>query len=346
MTILAIETSCDETSVAVISRHNSIARIRSNIVASQIAIHAKTGGVVPEVAAREHVGPIIPSIKHALRDASMELSDVDIIAVTVGPGLHTALAVGIETAKTLSYVLNKPLIPVNHVHGHIAANWDGRKPVFPSLALVVSGGHTELIMIKSTNQLRLLGSTRDDAAGECFDKVAQLLHLGYPGGPEISKRAEHGDPKTFDLPRPMLKYKNLDFSFSGLKTSMRYLVENHPLLVEEGKPRRRRAGVVDNLCASVQRAITDVLVEKTLRTARQYRPKEILLAGGVAANKELRARLARETNKLPWHPTYHQPPLDLCMDNAGMIGLAAAYFPVRSSTRTWRTTDIAPGLSV
>lgn len=346
MTILALETSCDETSIAVVAQRNGIAHIRSNIVASQIAVHAKTGGVVPEVAAREHVGPIIPSIKRALRNASQELSDIDAIAVTVGPGLHTALAVGIETAKTLSYVLGLPLIPVNHVHGHIAANWDGRKPALPSLALVVSGGHTELIFMKSINRLQLLGSTRDDAAGECFDKVAQLLHLGYPGGPEINVRAEHGDPRAFDLPRPMLKYKNLDFSFSGLKTSMRYLIENHPLLIEEGKPRRRRAGVVNDLCASVQRAITDVLVEKTLRAARQYKPKEILLAGGVAANKELRMRLARETKKLSWHPTYHQPPLDLCMDNAGMIGLAAAYFPIRSSKQTWQTTDIAPGLSV
>ncbi len=340
---LAIETSCDETSVAVIEQYSGIAHIKSNVVASQIAIHAKTGGVVPEVAAREHVGPMIPTIKQALRDASVMLDDIDAIAVTVGPGLHTALAVGIETAKTLGFALGLPLIPVNHMHGHIAANWDGRKPVFPSLALVVSGGHTELILIKSMNRMLLLGSTRDDAAGECFDKVAQLLGLGYPGGPEISKLAEHGNPGAFDLPRPMLKYKNLDFSFAGLKTAVRYLVEKSPLLTKEGWP---KAGVVADLSASVQRAITDVLVEKTLRAAREYKPKEILLAGGVAANKELRTRLARETKKLPWHPSYCQPPLGLCMDNAGMIGLAAAYFPKKPSTTAWRTTDIAPGLSV
>jgi N6-L-threonylcarbamoyladenine synthase len=194
-------------------------------------------------------------------------------------------------------------------------------------------------MIKSTNQLRLLGSTRDDAAGECFDKVAPLLHLGYPGGPEISKRAEHGDPRAFNLPRPMLKYQNLEFSFAGLKTAVRYLVDKDQSIL-------RSTRHVNDLCASMQRAITDVLVEKAVRAAHQYHPKEILLAGGVAANKELRARLARETKKLPWHPAYHQPPLDLCMDNAGMIGLAAAYVPVKSSTHTWRTTDIAPGLSV
>jgi len=349
-TILSFETSCDETSVAVIEQRNGIARITSNIVASQIAIHAKTGGVVPEVAAREHIAPIIPSIKRALRDASLELSDIDAIAVTIGPGLHTALAVGIETAKTMSYALGLPLIPVNHMHGHIAANWNGRKPVFPSLALVVSGGHTELVLIKSINRLSLLGSTRDDAAGECFDKVAQLLHLGYPGGPEISKRAEHGDPKAFDLPRPMLKYKNLDFSFSGLKTAVRYLVEgpcNDSNHFRPSKSYKLKAKCFpSDLCASVQCAISDVLVEKTLRAAQQHRPKEILLAGGVAANKELRTRLARETKKLPWKPTYHQPAFDLCMDNAGMIGLAAAYFPVKSSTNIWRTTDIAPGLSV
>ncbi len=344
--ILAIETSCDETSAAIIVKKNNVTRILSNVVASQIAVHAKTGGVVPEVAAREHVGPIIPSIQRALLDASIDFADVDAIAVTVGPGLHTALAVGIETAKALSYARGLPLIPVNHMHGHIAANWNGRTPVFPSLALVVSGGHTELVLLRSLKDIKLLGSTRDDAAGECFDKVAQLLDLGYPGGPIIGMHATKGDPRAFDLPRPMLKYKNLDFSFSGLKTAVRYLVDGHPLLSKEGKPRQRRAGVVDDLCASLQRAITDVLVEKTIRAAHQYRPKEILLAGGVAANKELRSRLSRETMKLPWHPTYHQPQIELCMDNAGMIGLAAAYIPVTSTKNTWRTTDITPRLSI
>lgn len=344
--ILAIETSCDETSAAIIEHRGVVARIKSNIVASQIALHAKTGGVVPEVAAREHVKPIIAIIQRALRTARITPGDVDRIAVTVGPGLHTALAVGVETGRALSYSLNIPLIPVNHVAGHIAANWNGRKPVFPSLALIVSGGHTELVLIKSSKRIQLLGSTLDDAAGECFDKIAQLLRLGYPGGPAIERMAQRGDPSAFDLPRPMLKYKNLDFSFAGLKTAVRYLVEKHPLLGKEGKPRRGRAGVVADLCASAQRAITDVLVEKTLRAALQHKPKEILLAGGVAANKELRTRLARETKKLSWRPSYHQPPLGLCMDNAGMIGLAAAHFSRTPKRNTWRTTDIEPTLSI
>lgn len=359
--ILAIETSCDETSAAVIECRAGVARIRSNIVASQVVLHAKTGGVVPEVAAREHIKPIVPTIKRALHQAKKGLEDIDRIAVTVGPGLHTALAVGVETTKTLSYALGKPLVAVNHLHGHIAANWNGRKPVLPALALIVSGGHTQLILIERNKHLKLLGQTRDDAAGECFDKVAKLLGLGYPGGPAISKVATHGNPRAFTLPRPMLNHKNLDFSFSGLKTAVRYIVDEHPLLSKEGKPRQGRAGVVlpparggtsrsdrgvGDLCASVQRAITDVLVEKTVRAAQRYRPKEVLLAGGVAANAELRRRLARVTKELPWHPSYRQPPLSLCMDNAGMIGLAAAYFTTTPRKAMWRTTDIQPTLSI
>ncbi len=346
MRLLAIETSCDETSAAVIASRANIARIRSNVVASQIALHAKTGGVVPEVAAREHVKPIIPVIQRALRSAHASLEDVDAIAVTVGPGLHTALAVGVETAKALSYSLNKPLIAVNHLYGHVAANWDGRKPVLPALALVVSGGHTQLVLIGRGKRMKLLGQTRDDAAGECFDKVAQLLDLGYPGGPAVSRRATRGNPRAFALPRPMLNYSNFDFSFAGLKTAVRYLVEKHPLLFKEGKPRQWRAGMVNDVCASVQRAVTDVLVEKTIRAARLYRPKEILLAGGVAANTELRRRLSAATKQLPWHPSYHQPPLSLCMDNAGMIGLAASYFSKIPKQATWKTTDILPTLSL
>lgn len=337
--ILAVETSCDETSAAVIETRGAVAQVASNIVASQIAIHAATGGVVPEVAAREHVRPIMPTIHHALATAGTSLASVDALAVTVGPGLHTALAVGVETAKALSYATGKPLIPVNHMHGHIAANWDGRKPHFPALALIVSGGHTELVLITNFQHMKLLGSTRDDAAGECFDKVAQLLGLGYPGGPEVSRRAEQGNPDAFPLPRPMLDRANYDFSFSGLKTAVRYAVDETPSLLKSPQQ-------LADLCASTQRAITDVLVAKTIRAAMQYRPREILLAGGVAANKELRTRLARETNKLPWHPRYSQPAFNLCMDNAGMIGLAAAYFSTGLDTDAWRSTDIAPGLSV
>ncbi len=339
VTILAIETSCDETSTAVIEKHGAIARIRSNIVASQIKLHAKTGGVVPEVAAREHVKPIVPTIEHALRNAKTKLREVDTVSVTHGPGLHTALSVGLETAKALSYTLGLPLIPVNHLHGHIAANWNNRKPVLPALCLIVSGGHTELVLINQQRRLKLLGATRDDAAGEAFDKVAQLLRLGYPGGPAISKQAERGNPQAFDLPRPMLDHQNFDFSFAGLKTAVRYVVDNDPAILQSGKR-------LADLCASFQSAVTDVLVAKTLRAAQQHKVKEVLLAGGVAANTELRRRLTTATKKLVWKPSYRQPSLELCTDNAGMIGLAAAYFPQTTKKYAWKTIDIQPTLTV
>ncbi|MBI4090165.1 MAG: tRNA (adenosine(37)-N6)-threonylcarbamoyltransferase complex transferase subunit TsaD, partial [Candidatus Kerfeldbacteria bacterium] len=339
MHILAIETSCDETSAAVIEKRGAVARIRSNIVASQVQLHVKTGGVVPEVAAREHVKPIIPIIHRALQAAGTELRHLDAIAVTYGPGLHTALSVGVETAKALSYTLSLPLIPVNHLHGHLASTWNGRAPKLPALCLVVSGGHTELVLIDKRRHIKLLGATRDDAAGEAFDKVAQLLRLGYPGGPAISKLAKHGDPRVFDLPRPMLDHKNLDFSFAGLKTAVRTMVDRQPSIF---KSRRRIA----DLCASFQAAVVDVLVAKTIRAAQAHKPKEVLLAGGVAANSELRRRLAGEVKKLSWKPSYRQPPLELCTDNAGMIGLAAAYFPQTLKQPAWKTADIQPTLSI
>lgn len=342
MTILAIETSCDETSAAIILKQGKTARVLSNVVASQVALHAKTGGIVPEVAAREHIRPILPVITKALTTAKTSLQNLDAIAVTSGPGLHTALAVGIETAKTLSYTLGLPLIPVNHIHGHVAANWDRRQPVLPALGLVVSGGHTELIYIDTRKKLKLLGATRDDAAGETFDKVAQLLGLGYPGGPIVSQLAGRGDPAAFDLPRPMLNQKNLDFSFSGLKTAVREVVEGR----SSTSYQLPATSYLANLCASLQRAITDTLITKTMRAAKEYQPREILLAGGVAANVELRTRLAAATKKLPWQPSYHQPPFSLCTDNAGMIGLAAVYFTKQPKLHAWKSVDIQPSLSV
>lgn len=340
--ILAIETSCDETSAAVVVKHGNIARILSNIVASQIKLHAKTGGVVPEVAAREHIKPIVPVVERALRDARAKLQDVDAVAVTYGPGLHTALSVGLETAKALSFTLGIPLIPVNHLHGHLASTWNNRAPKLPALCLIVSGGHTELVLIDRQRHIKLLGATRDDAAGEAFDKVAQLLQLGYPGGPAISKLAERGNPRAFDLPRPMLEHKNFDFSFAGLKTAIRYLVEHHYPKSYQLKATSSRA----DFCASFQAAVVDVLVAKTIRAAQQFKPREILLAGGVAANAQLRNRLATATKKLTWKPTYRQPPLALCTDNAGMIGLAAAYLTPAPKHSAWKTVDIQPTLSI
>lgn len=336
--ILAIETSCDETSAAVVQRRGLVARVLSNVVASQVALHAKTGGIVPEVAAREHVGPIGPIIQTALRDAKTTLAQLDAIAVTPGPGLHVALAVGVETAKTLAYALGLPLLPVNHLHGHLAANWNNRPPKLPALGLIVSGGHTELVLIDRQRRIKLLGATRDDAAGEAFDKVAQLLKLGYPGGPIVSRLAEQGNPAAFDLPRPMLDRQNLDFSFSGLKTAVRYVVDSDPNILRSKKR-------IADLCASFQWAVTDVLIAKTMRAANEHKPREILLAGGVAANQELRTRLAIATKKLPWKPSYHQPPFSLCTDNAGMIGLAATHFAI-TKKQNWKSIDIQPTLSV
>jgi len=336
--ILAIETSCDETSAAIIHQRGAIARVVSNVVASQMALHAKTGGIVPEVAAREHIQPMLPVVSEALHAAGLELENLDAIAVTYGPGLHVALAVGLETAKGLAFVLGRPLIPVNHLHGHIAANWDNRRPKLPALCLVVSGGHTELVLIDRQKNIQLLGQTRDDAAGEAFDKVAQLLNLGYPGGPAVSRMAENGNPAAYALPRPMLDRDDHDFSFSGLKTAVRYLVDNNNSILQS----RHR---VADLCASFQRAATDVLVKKTMRAAQAYRPREILLAGGVAANNELRTRLAAATKKLSWKPSYHQPSFSLCTDNAGMIGLAAAHFRVQRKVN-WKSVDIQPTLSL
>ena len=226
MRILGIETSCDETAVSLIRVNKRGIEIEKNIVSSQVDVHAKYGGVVPEVAARMHVEVIIPLLQEAM-GRKFKAEDIDVIAVTRGPGLITSLLVGIETAKTLSYVWGKPIIPVNHLEGHLYSSWlendelkIDRQDIFPAIALLVSGGHTELVLIKDYNKYKLIGSTRDDAAGEAFDKVAKMLKLGYPGGPIISERAAEGYKKEIDLPRPMINSKDFDFSFSGLKTAV------------------------------------------------------------------------------------------------------------------------------
>jgi len=345
MRILAIETSCDETAAAVVEKRRQIARVRSNIVASQIKLHAKTGGVVPEVAAREHIKPIIPTVQQALRQARMSLRHIDAIAVTQGPGLHVALSVGVETAKALSYATGKPLFPVNHLLGHIAANWNGRRPKFPALALVVSGGHTELVLMNDPQNIKLLGAARDDAAGEAFDKVAQLLNIGYPGGPSISALARTGNPRAFDLPRPMLEAQSLDFSFSGLKTAVRYIVGGIPGHATKSYKLKAKNSLND-LCASFQAAVVEVLVSKTVRAAQQFKPREVLLAGGVAANRQLRKQIKSTIFNLSWRPSFSMPPLGLCTDNAAMIGLAAAYFTTKIKQNLWKTLDIAPVLTL
>ncbi len=320
-TILAIETSCDETAAAVIRD----GKIISSIIASQAKLHSKYGGVVPEVAAREHVTAIIPTIDLALKKAKIKLGQVNHIAVTQGPGLLTSLLVGVETAQTLGLACNKPVVPVNHMEAHIYANFVGensnskfQNPKFPALILIVSGGHTMLVLMKAHGQYQILGETVDDAAGEAFDKTAKLLGLPYPGGPALSKLAETGNPKAFNFPRPMLNSKDFNFSFSGLKTAVLYELQKHKKINDAGKA---------DFAASIQTAIVESLIGKIEKAIAKYKPKTIMLGGGVAANKLLRAGFVDLGKK--YRTQVSIPKFEYCTDNAAMIGLAA-YYQLRS----------------
>ncbi|MBK6645438.1 MAG: tRNA (adenosine(37)-N6)-threonylcarbamoyltransferase complex transferase subunit TsaD [Anaerolineales bacterium] len=313
--ILAIETSCDETACAVIENGRALL---SSVVASQMEIHARYGGVFPEVASRQHVLSIVPVVQQALAQAHLTLNDIDAIAVTQGPGLAGSLIVGVNTAKGIALALDKPLVGVNHLEGHIYSSWvyeAGEKmppaPQFPLMALLVSGGHTELNLMTDHLTYQRLGATLDDAAGEAFDKVARLLDLPYPGGPSIQKSAEEGDPDRFRFPRAWLD-GTWNFSFSGVKTSVLYEVNDL---------KKRSNGIpIPDLAASFQKAVVDVLFKKTMDAAREFGAKEILVAGGVSANRALREAFKGQ-NEFP----VHIPPLSLCTDNAAMIG-AAGYF--------------------
>lgn len=309
---LAIETSCDETSVAWVARVNGNLKVVKNIVASQIPIHQKTRGVVPEVAAREHVKIIIPLIQKIFYSMGIPES----ISVTRGPGLLPSLLIGCETGKALALAWDRPLIAVNHCEAHVLSNWiDPPAPHFPSLCLLVSGGHSEFIVVKKFGAYDRIGKTRDDAAGEAFDKVAALLSLPYPGGPSVSQCALNGNPKAFHFPEPMVYAKNFDLSFSGLKTAVRNEVE----LLK--KPLSQQT--TSDLCASFQRAVVNVLVKKTLRAGAELNIRSILLCGGVAANESLRAELIRNIrNELPG-ALFKAPAFRYCTDNAAMIGAAA-----------------------
>lgn len=311
--ILAVETSCDETSAAVIADGQ---QILSNVIYSQIPDHQKFGGVVPEIASRKHVELINGIIQEALQQAGLEFKDISAVATTYGPGLVGALLVGVSASKALAYALNVPLIGVNHMAGHIYANFLAHPDLtFPLLCLVVSGGHTDLVYLSDHGQFEILGRTRDDAAGEAFDKVARAMGLGYPGGPLIDQLAKQGDPKAISLPRAYLEANSLDFSFSGLKSSvLNYL--NRARQKEELVPKA-------DLAASFQQAIIDVLVDKTVLAARLKSCKTVLIAGGVAANGGLRTALEEKGKAEKLSILY--PPLILCTDNAAMIG-CAAYF--------------------
>ncbi len=311
--ILAIETSCDETAAAIIAEGKIIL---SNIVSSQVDFHRKFGGVVPEIASRKHVELINPVIAEACSQARVALKDLTALVVTLGPGLMGALLVGLAAAKSLSYATGLPLIGVNHLEGHIYANFlehTDLKP--PFISLVVSGGHTCLIYMEDHGRYELLGETLDDAAGEAFDKIAGFLKLGYPGGPIIDDLSKQGDPRAIKFPRAMLKTEDYDFSLSGLKTA----VLNHVTRLKE----RGEEIPLPDLCASFQAAIIDVQIHKTLRAAKERGVDKVVLGGGVAANSSLRERFRQEMEKVGMRLFY--PSIPLCTDNAAMIACAGYY---------------------
>ncbi len=336
MKILAIETSCDETGLALIeSNKNGQTTILANLISSQIETHRPYGGVVPNLAKREHLKnlPILwqQLIKSILRWRSpsqyMMADEIDLIAVTNGPGLAPCLWAGINFAQELAQKLNKPLVGINHLKGHIYINLLDHKLVYPILSLIVSGGHTQLVFSKKIGDYKIIGETLDDAAGEAFDKVAKLLGLKYPGGPEISKLATKGNPSRFDLPRPMINSKNFDFSFSGLKTAVLYLVKGFPTKgnpsESKGYPLQMTRKNVADVCASFEQAVVDVLIHKTILAAQTLKPKTLVLGGGVAANKKLRSELEQSvTSQLP-NCKLILSPITLTGDNALMIALAA-----------------------
>lgn len=335
MIILGIETSCDETAAAILQKDQQRITILSNIVASSAALQAKYGGVIPEQAAREQIKAIIPVIEESINDAQLTIAEIDAIAITQGPGLIGSLLVGVETAKTLSQVWQKPLIPVNHLIGHFYANWitnhlpggvapaahpAGAIPQFPCIGLLVSGGHTDLVLFKNHGKYQYLGGTRDDAAGECFDKCARILGLAYPGGPEIARLAENGNPKAFNLPRPMIDTDDFDFSYSGLKTAVANLIHT-----SEVKKSDYTSEVKCNLSAAIEAAIVDPLVKKTIKAAKQFKVNQIIVAGGVAANDKLRSELQLSAKRYSLNAEIFVPQKFLCTDNAAMIA-AAAFF--------------------
>lgn len=337
MIILGIETSCDETAASIIKGENSKIEVLSNIISSQIDIHRQYGGVVPEIAAREHVLNIIPVIDQALKEARIKNTDIDAIAVTVGPGLVTSLQTGVETAKTLSYAWNIPVISVNHIEGHISANFVGESSInnyeLPIITLTVSGGHTMLILTKEHGKFETLGETLDDAAGEAFDKAAKLMNIGYPGGPIVSAEADkflitdlNENYKPIKFPRPMMTSDNFSFSFSGLKTSIRYALEKDP----DWKKR------IPEYCYYFQQAIIDVLVHKAIKASEKYNAKTVMLAGGVSANKELRIQLEKTVKEKLTDVKFSVPDLKYTTDNAVMIATAGYFKTQRKEFTDWK----------
>jgi N6-L-threonylcarbamoyladenine synthase len=343
MKILGIETSCDETAAAIVENGT---KVLANVIASQVQLHRKTGGVVPEVAAREHVLKIIPILKKALQTARLKLRDIDAIAVTRGPGLLSSLIIGTSAASALALSEKKPLIPVNHIAGHIYANWLGESandPIqFPLVVLTVSGGHNELVLIREHFDFQVLGETLDDAAGEAFDKVARLLGLKYPGGPEISRAALKGDKTRFKFPKAYLHAGSYDFSFSGLKTAVLNLV--HARFQTHG---RLDQPFIADCSASFQEAVCEILSDKLLRAVQEFQAQEVHLAGGVSANQRLRELVSEKIEQGYFHDMKgkkvnlsHRPRLrypenlSYCTDNAAMIA-GAAFFQYQKAPQKY-----------
>lgn len=333
MYTLALETSCDETSAAVIEDGRII---RSNIISTQVPIHRKFGGVVPEIASRQHIEYVLPIIKEALQEAHVDMHDIDHIGVTYGPGLVGALLVGVAAAKALSFALDKPLVGVNHMEGHIFANFLSHPDLEPPfLALVVSGGHTQLVVIKDYNEFQLLGQTRDDAAGEAFDKIARVMGYPYPGGPQIDALAKEGNADAIVFPKALHEKHNFEFSFSGLKSAvLNYL---------HTQEQRKQAYDARDVAASFQKTVVDTLVEKTLDAAAYTKMTKIAVAGGVAANSGLGKALEDACAKKGY--SLYRPTPILCTDNGAMIG-CRAYYMAREGLFADLTLNAKPNLAI
>ena len=345
MIILAIETSCDDTCIAVLEAQNSRFKIKSNIVSSQVKLHAKYGGVYPFLAKKEHQKNLPIVLKRALKEVGCP--KINLIAVTVGPGLEPCLWTGINFAGELAEKMKLPIVPINHLEAHILANTINNQQLainkYPSVCLVVSGGHTQLILMKKFGQYKILGETRDDAAGECFDKAARILGLGYPGGPIISTLAKKhrqkyiGRTRVF-LPRPMIYQKNYDFSFSGLKTAVLYDFKKRSSKV------RRSKKYIEEMCTETQQAIIDVLIHKTLKAAKDYKVKSIILSGGVAANTELRKQFQLTISNQQLAINFLVPAKKICTDNAAMVAIAG-YFN-KQNKKNWKKIEANANLKI
>lgn len=352
MKVIGIETSCDETAIAVLDITEGKVKVLSNTISSQVKLHAKYGGVVPNLAAREHVKNIKHVFKLALKEAKIRdfKKEVSLMTVTRGPGLGPALLVGITFAKTLAWKYQKPLVGVNHLEGHILSNFlkkvgenskfnppaGGRNSkLFPVLNLIVSGGHTELVLMKNYGKYKIIGETLDDAIGEAFDKVARLLGLGYPGGPIVSKLAEQGNPDHYPLPSPMIHSKDFNFSYSGLKTAVLYLIRDFKL--KKLNPQTKA-----DIAASFQKAAIDVLIKKTIKAAAEYKVESIFLSGGVSANKLLRLNLNTAATELGVN--YSQPELEYTGDNAAMIALAGYMNYKNKKDSSWESIEMDANL--